>query len=155
MIALSGAALAALGERATLARQREKEAELAFRGEAIKRAIDAYWNASPGAAKQLPHALADLTEDRRGIAVVRHLRRVYKDPFDPTGDWEILYADDGIGIRGVHSRSTAIAYNIVGLPFAPAGTPRKVLERLFVFESTASQPAAAVSGGRPIPPRSP
>ena len=74
-VLLSGAALAAIGERATVVTQRDREAELEFRGDAIRRAIASYWNASPLDARALPTSLQELTEDRRGPVVIRHLRR--------------------------------------------------------------------------------
>ena len=151
-VALSGVALAAIGERATVATQRDKEAELEFRGEAIRHAIAAYWQASPGETKALPRTLQELTEDRRGPVAIRHLRRVYDDPFTGASDWELLRGPDGEGIIGVHSRSAQVAYKVVGMPPAPPGTVRKISDRLFQFEdaaSPASSAASAISSSAP------
>lgn len=149
-IAVAGAAAAAIGERASVARQREKEAELAFRGQAIARAIASYWAATPAATKELPSALAELVEDRRGPAIVRHLRRVYDDPFTGRPDWVLITADDG-RVRGVRSGAEVVAFSVVGLASAPSGTSRRVSERLFVFAPAPAEPASQAAS----PPRRP
>ncbi len=148
-IALAGAALAAIGERVSVAVQREKEAELMFRGQAIERAIASYWAATPAAVGALPHSLNDLVEDRRGVATVRHLRRVYPDPFTGLADWALITTQDGAGIRGVHSRSPSVAFDIVGLGKAAPGARRRVSERLFVFAARAALPASSPSESAP------
>ena len=149
-VLLSGAALAAIGERATVVMQRDREAELEFRGDAIRRAIASYWNASPLDARALPTSLQELTEDRRGPVVIRHLRRVYDDPFTGEPDWELLYASDGRGIIGVHSRSAVVAYRIVGLNPGPTGSVRKISDRIFQVDDATAASAPASSAGRPV-----
>ena len=133
-VAIVGAAAAALGERATVAIQRDKEAELAFRGQEIARAIAAYWAATPSATRELPASLAELTEDRRGPVVVRHLRRVYADPFTGLPDWQVIASEDGRHVRGVRSRSDALPFAVTGIDSAASGVPRRISDRLFVFE---------------------
>ncbi|MCV2354915.1 type II secretion system GspH family protein [Paucibacter sp. B2R-40] len=90
MVALGGVALAALGQRQQLVQQREREAELRFRGEAIAKAIGGYMRASPAGANSLPQRLEDLLEDRRSGTVQRHLRRLYADPFTGRADWQLI-----------------------------------------------------------------
>ena len=75
-VALSGAGLAAYGEFASHTAQREKEAELLFRGEQIRNAIASYYRKE----QRYPQALAELLEDKRFPMPVRHLRRLYRDP---------------------------------------------------------------------------
>src|SRR4029453_6215729 len=75
-IALAGAGLAAYGELASHAVQREKEAELLFRGEQYRDAIASYYKKE----QRYPAKLADLLEDKRYPMPVRHLRRLYLDP---------------------------------------------------------------------------
>ena len=147
-IAAAGAVAAAIGERASVVGQREKEAELAFRGRAIERGIESYW----AAHAELPRTLEELVEERRGGTLRRHLRRVWTDPFTGRRDWTLVMADDGLHLRGVHSSASIPAFDIKGLPDASPGTPRLVSQRLFVFSPAASQPADAASV--PVPPAS-
>ncbi|MEJ6005720.1 type II secretion system protein [Paucibacter sp. AS339] len=90
VIALGGVALAALGQRQQTLQQREREAELRFRGTAIAQALASYAHATPAGANPLPQRLEDLLEDRRSGATRRHLRRLYADPFTGRPDWVLL-----------------------------------------------------------------
>jgi len=99
-VALLGAGLAAYGELASHAAQREKEAELLFRGEQYRDAIASYYKKE----QRYPKALQDLLEDKRYPMPVRHLRRLYRDPITGEDDWGLGEAPGG-GVMGVHSRS--------------------------------------------------
>jgi type II secretory pathway pseudopilin PulG len=103
-IAAMGAALAAYGELASHAAQREKEQELLFIGNQFRQAIGAYYTRSPGAVKRFPQKLDDLLEDKRYPNPQRHLRRLYADPITGKPQWGLIQAPDG-GIMGVHSLS--------------------------------------------------
>jgi type II secretory pathway pseudopilin PulG len=125
---LGGVALAALGEREQTRQQREREAELRFRGEAIAAALARYAQATPLGHLPLPQNLDELLTDRRFPKPQRHLRQLYADPFTGRPDWEpvmgeaAIVTDDsaalppgdaghappvkGAGIVGVRSRST-------------------------------------------------
>lgn len=84
--------------------QRDQEAELIFRGEAIANALRIY-KAKTGA---YPADLNDLMKVKPHI-----LRRVYKDPMTREGDWDYLYQvqpgatgdTTGLPIVGVRSKS--------------------------------------------------
>lgn len=104
-VAITAAALAALGQAWSTAAQRERERELEFRGGEIARAILSYRQALPE-RPQSPASLEDLLEDRRGIKTRHHLRRAYLDPFTGQADW-VLVADetDTRRFNAVHSRS--------------------------------------------------
>jgi type II secretory pathway pseudopilin PulG len=104
MIAVVGAGAAAAAQVWVIHAQREREAELLFVGEEIRRAIGAYFESTPGGARQYPRSLENLLRDRRYPVVRRYLRRVYRDPMIGAPDWVIVRAPDG-GIAGVHSRS--------------------------------------------------
>lgn len=104
-IALTAASLAALGQRWSVAAQRERERELIFRGQAIVRAIESYAAATPG-RPAYPQSLQDLVEDRRSLRPRHHLRQRYADPFTGEPDWELIPAPaPAIGFLGVRSRS--------------------------------------------------
>ena len=98
-VAVAGAGLAAYGELASHAAQREKEAELLFRGEQYRDAIASYYKKE----QRYPATLAELLEDKRYPMPVRHLRRLYRDPMTG-GDWAVVEAPGG-GVMGVFSRS--------------------------------------------------
>jgi len=103
-VAVGGAVLAAVGELASHAQQRDKEAELLFAGHQIRNAITAYYDRSPGGAKTYPMKLEDLLQDPRMPTVQRYLRKVYRDPMTGSKEWGVVEGPGG-GIMGVYSRS--------------------------------------------------
>jgi type II secretory pathway pseudopilin PulG len=105
LVAALGGGLAAYGELAVHAAQREKEQELLFVGNQFRRAIASYYEKSPG-AKRLPRSLEELVEDKRFPTPQRHLRRLYADPVTGKAQWGVIPGPDG-GIMGVHSLSEA------------------------------------------------
>ena len=99
-VAIAGAGLAAFAEIASHAAQREKEAELLFRGGQYRDAIASYFRKE----QRYPKALAELLEDKRYPMPVRHLRRLYRDPLTGSAEWGLVEAPQG-GVMGVYSRS--------------------------------------------------
>ncbi len=88
---LVGAVLLSLGMMAAVSLwsrvvQREREAELLFRGEAIVRALDRYQQDRPGT---LPETLDELVEGR-------YLRRAFRDPMT-RGPFRLLRAEGAAG----------------------------------------------------------
>ena len=136
-LAVGAAGLAALGERASMAVQREREAELMFRGAQIASAIAAYRAATPGTTPQLPAALKDLLDDRRSERPLHHLRQLYADPFTGQTDWVLLTTEDG-RIAGVHSRSDALALRVIDLPAPQPGQRARVSDRVFMADGVAA-----------------
>ena len=100
IVAISGAGLAAFGELASHAAQREKEAELLFRGNAYQAAIASYYKKET----RYPPSLEPLLEDKRYPMPVRHLRKLYADPMTGSTEWGLVEAPGG-GLMGVYSRS--------------------------------------------------
>lgn len=96
--------------------QADREAELLFRGQAYKRAIQSYYDASPTPVKTYPRALEDLVNDPRSPNK-HHLRVLYRDPMsrDEKGEWTLVRAIDG-GIAGVASRSNDEPMRKANLP---------------------------------------
>lgn len=141
-LAAGAAGLAALGERASMAVQREREAELMFRGQQIAAAIAAYRAALPSTTQQLPATLKDLLEDRRSERPIHHLRQLYADPFTGQPDWVLVTTEEG-RIAGVHSRSDALALRVLDLPMPEPGQRVRVSDRLFMADGASrSEPVA-------------
>lgn len=115
-VALSGVMLMALSHSWSNASRREREAELVWRAEEIRRGIESYASVpvSEGVSK-LPQRLEDLLEDRRSGTLQRHVRRLWRDPITGQARWGLVReAGTGTGtgtgltpggITGVHSLS--------------------------------------------------
>jgi type II secretory pathway pseudopilin PulG len=93
------------------ARRRDAEEELLIVGMQYRKAIESYYFRSPGVPRQFPASLKDLVQDPRFPQTVRHIRRLWPDPVDPTQDWGLIRQGDRI--VGVYSQST-------GQPFRSA-----------------------------------
>jgi hypothetical protein len=96
-----GAGLAAYGHIYSHAAQREKEAELIFRGNQYRQAIASYYRKE----QKYPKSLGELLADKRYPMAVRHLRKLYLDPMTGRAEWGLMLAPEGGGIMGVHSLS--------------------------------------------------
>jgi type II secretory pathway pseudopilin PulG len=169
LVLLSGVALAALGENVTVGVQREREAELLWRGTEIARALARYHAVPVSGASRYPATLEELVEDRRLADPRYHLRRLYLDPYTGRADWVLLRDEQG-GIVGIHSRASAVALARVDVPSvdsggtAPSNDParRRVDQWHFMADANASAsvsaPAAAsapAAGAQPPPLRGP
>ena len=104
-VVIIGVALAAAGTAWSTHARREREAQLLFVGEQYMRAIQSYYDATPGGAKQFPRGLEDLLEDRRLPVVRRHLRRLYADPMRGDAGWALIRTGPNGTVVGVYSRS--------------------------------------------------
>lgn len=143
ILAAGAGGLAGIGQRTSAAVQRDREAELMFRGHEIVRAISAYRAATPGAAKTFPASLQDLLDDRRGPRRLRHLRRLYADPFTGKPDWVLITSKDG-HISGVRSRASVVAMRVADLPPPAAGKQWLIRDRVFV-DSEGAEPSASLA----------
>ena len=93
--------------------QRAREAELLWRGQQYQKAIASYYAVRQG-QQMFPAKLEDLLKDPRFPNVVRHLRRLYKDPM--TGEDWALVTDSSKRIIGVRSRSDLEPFRKDGFP---------------------------------------
>lgn len=101
-LGILGAGLAAVGVNWSHEAQRQREEELLYVGEQIRKAIGGHYQQSPGTHKRYPEKLEDLLLDSRFLTVRRHLRRMYIDPITGRAEWGLVRAPDG-GIMGVYS----------------------------------------------------
>jgi type II secretory pathway pseudopilin PulG len=167
-VAITAAALAALGQNWRTVTQREKERELEFRGQEIARAIDSYLRAGlpavpaeagapiaqpavPRGAGTYPRSLADLLSDGRGVKPRHHLRRAYADPFTGQADWVLVAAPgDPAGFHGVHSRSELLLLRQIT---PDSEVPARAMDWLFIAgqEQVRPDPAAPAASAATTP----
>ncbi len=101
LIVLVGLLLAAAGEVASTAAQRERETQFLWVGHEYRAAIGRYWNRN----RAYPRTLQELLGAAPDAPVqVRHLRALYPDPMTNAVDWVLVPAPNG-GIMGVSSSS--------------------------------------------------
>ena len=114
--AIVGAGLASAGELWSQSERRESERELLFIGAEFRKAIERYYEQSPGHVKTYPQRLTDLLQDPRFPQPRRYLRKIYSDPITGKPDWATLEAPTG-GIMGVRSASEAETLKKSGFSF--------------------------------------
>jgi type II secretory pathway pseudopilin PulG len=101
LLVLIGLMLAAAGEVAATAAQRERETQLLWVGHEYRAAIGRYWSQK----RAYPQSLRDLLGAASDAPVqVRYLRSLYPDPMTNAVDWVLVPAPNG-GIMGVASSS--------------------------------------------------
>jgi len=155
LLLLMGLGLAAAGVVWELRSRREKEAELLFIGAQFRRAIDAYYDGSPAAAKQYPQRFEELVEDRRFPNPRRYLRRVYADPFTAKTDWGLVVINGRL--VGVYSLAPGKPVRQAGFagPNAGFAGSQSYADWRFVALNLANAPPALPSASptAPLPAR--
>lgn len=132
VIAISGIALAGVGILWSHERQREREQELLFAGDAYRKAIGSYYESSPG-NKVYPKTLEELLLDKRFPFKKRHLRKLYADPMRPSAAWSLVKLQGNI--IGVHSTSqaTPIKQAHFGLAYESFAEAKQYSDWKFVY----------------------
>jgi type II secretory pathway pseudopilin PulG len=130
--------------------RREKEAELLFRGQAIRRAIELYYRTSRPGLSQYPRTLEDLVKDPGSPAVRRYLRKVYPDPITG-GEW-VLVKDANDRVKGVHSASEAAPLKTAGFPETLKEFEKKEKYSEWVFQYDPKQLVPGQVLPHPVPP---
>lgn len=146
LVAVMGLALTVTAEVWQTAQQRDKEEELLFVGNEMRRAIGAY---AAGAGKY-PRSLDELLKDPGFPGVRRYLRKVYRDPMTGRAEWGLLKAD-GNSITGVHSLSDAQPMKQGGFGVADQSFEgkKKYSEWVFFAKTTQEPPAATAPAAAP------
>ena len=103
-IAMLGIGLATTGVIWSTESRLAKERELEFIGQEFVRAIESYYNATPGEVKTYPPTLEDLVSDTRFLFTKRHLRKIYANPFTNKADWNLINNPQG-GITGLEANT--------------------------------------------------
>ncbi len=126
---------------------REREAQLMQVGFLYRQAIKDYHEMSPGAEKQWPKTLLDLTHDVRFVDLRRHLREVYSDPITRSEDWGLITIETNgrAGISGVYSKSTDQPLNTASLSLSGFEMPSitQYAERRFEYIPPVTVPPAS------------
>jgi type II secretory pathway pseudopilin PulG len=104
LIAIMGAGLAGAAVYYHQQVMREKETELLFVGDQMRKAISHFHDGSPDGEKRFPRNLEELLDDKRFAVPRRHLRQIYRDPMTNSTDWGLV-KNERDEIVGVHSLS--------------------------------------------------
>jgi len=139
IIMVMGIMLGMVGQSWKTIMQREREAELIFRGTQIMEAIGR-WNKGAKHVKTPLRDLKDLVQDPRTLTTTRYLRRLYTDPM--TGkEWNVIN-DPNLGITGVSSTSQAKPLKVGGFPegFESFEKKEKYSDWLFVYTMLDKKP---------------
>lgn len=161
-----GAGMAAVGKLWSKAVQREKEEELLFRGDQIRKAIESYYYDSKNCRhpNMYPSSLEDLLKDKRCLSVQRHLRKLYKDPMTADGEWELIpvtpegevkgmpsfhmQPSTGMRIKGVRSKSEKEPLKKKGFPEEYKDFEGKMRYKDWEFIFTPKQKQTQVKGAQ-------
>jgi len=160
-----GAGMAAVGQIWSKVVQRDKEEELLFRGDQIRKAIESYYNDSKNCRhpNMYPSSLKDLIRDKRCLSVQRHLRKIYKDPMTADGEWELipvtpegvvkgaispdLQPSTGFRFKGVRSKSEKEPLKKKGFPEIYKHFEGKTRYKDWEFVFTPGQKTQTQKGG--------
>lgn len=149
MVVIMGLAAGMAGQSWRSTVQREREAELLWRGQQYQRAFTSYYAVKHGTQQMLPSKLEDLVRDPRFPNVVRHLRKLYNDPM--TGlDWQLI-TDPAERVVGVHSSSALEPFRKDGFPESLQGLKDKstYADWHFSFVPVQAPPPATKKAAQP------
>lgn len=102
-------------ENTAMTERRHLEEELMWRGMAYREAIRQFYRGGPGSANSYPATLEQLLYDERLTRPTRPLRKLYRDPMTPQGEWGLVRNDSG-AVIGVYSLSPARPLKRAGFP---------------------------------------
>lgn len=114
-VAMMGGASAVSLQVAQTTQARSNEAALLAIGLEFRRALQSYAEATPMGFPTNPESLEELLRDPRHPGVLRHLRRIYPDPFTGKTTWGLIRGPDR-RIVAIHSLSTGTTYKRENFP---------------------------------------
>lgn len=148
-VVVTGIALSGASQYWRILAQREREAELLFRGDRIRRAVEAYVRATPaGREDAYPKRLEDLLVDPRFPDIRKYLRKIYPDPMTPDGEWTLIPGPGG-GLKGVASASEKKPFKTGNFP--PPYEGFEQAEKYADWKFTFDRPAAPAAQPKPQP----
>ena len=106
-VAITNGALAAGATVWSQRQRRERETQLLWAGDQIRRAIMAYAQAGADRDTGFPRSLQDLLLDPRTPAPRRFLRQIYEDPMSRDAPWGLIRDAQG-RLVGVYSRAPGV-----------------------------------------------
>ena len=166
LLAVLGASLAVSAGAALLGNEarRDKEVELMFAGDEIRRALELYHAKNADGPHPFPKKMEWLLRDPNQPSLQRYLRRIYRDPVHdqdvedasvasgPSGEWMVIVDANG-QIVGVHSNSAREPLKRAGFPkrYEAFGQARRYSEWKFIAAGGAP---AEPKAGSAAPPKS-
>jgi len=120
LVVIIGIALSITGRYWSTVVQREKEEELLFRGDQIRKGIERYykWTAGKHGGQGLyPESLEELLKSKYSGSPKRCLRRIYNDPITGKADWVIFTDPVSKRVMGVRSASNEQPLKTSMFPF--------------------------------------
>lgn len=120
LVVVIGIALSMTGRYLSTVARREKEEELLFRGDQIRKGIELYykWTAQKYGGQGLyPENLEELLKYKYSMTTKRSLRKIYKDPITGKADWVIFTDPASKRMMGVRSASNDEPLKVSNFPF--------------------------------------
>ena len=164
LLAVLGASLAVSAGAALLGNEarRDKEAELMFAGDEIRRALELYHAKNAEGPHPFPKKMEWLLRDPNQPSLQRYLRRIYRDPVHdqdvedapvasgPSGEWVVIVDANG-QIVGVHSNSAREPLKRAGFPkrYEAFGQAKRYSEWKFIAAGGAPAEPKAGSAAPP------
>lgn len=120
LVVIIGIVLSMTGRYWSTVAQREKEEELLFRGDQIRKGIEAYYKLTAqknGGRGLYPASMEELLKSSSSIAPKRSLRNLYKDPMTGKADWVLISDPASKRIMGVRSSNEDEPVKASNFPF--------------------------------------
>jgi type II secretory pathway pseudopilin PulG len=149
IVVVMGITLSMTGRYWSTVVKRDREEELLFRGDQIRKGIEAYykWTAQKHGGKGIyPESLEELVKSKYSLAPKRFIRRIYKDPMTGEADW-VIVTDPAKRVMGVKSTSNEEPLKTSNFPLIYRDFEGKTRYSDWVF---AYGPAAPQAPGQPV-----
>ena len=144
IVVIMGITLSMAGQYWSTVVKRDREEELLFRGDQIRKGIETYykWTAQKHGGKGLyPESLDEMVKSKFSAAPRRSLRQLYKDPITGKADW-VLITDPALKrLMGVRSASNEAPLKSSNFPTAYRDFEGKTKYSDWVFAYGTQAPA--------------